>query len=89
MPVARCAAHLGANLAERPVLDEGDGLGIDRLVKRRPAAVAVKLGAGCEQFGAAPSARVEACAFFVEEFAGEGAFRTCFAKHVELLGAEN
>ncbi len=89
MTVARRTPNLGAGLSKRVVLDQGDRLGVDGLVERRPSAVAVEFGASNEQFGTASAARVEASTILFEEFARPGALGACLAQHAELFGCQS
>jgi hypothetical protein len=86
--VARGAPNLGSRLSQRVVLDQRHGLGIDGLVKGRPATVAVELGAREEKLGVAAAAGVEPGAVFVQQLAGERSLGSCLAQNVELLGRE-
>lgn len=86
--VAPCTANLGAAVAQRVVVDESDGVGIDGFVKRRPPAVALKLGTCLEQLRTATTAGVKAVTPLVEKFTGARSFCPRFTQNVELLGSE-
>lgn len=87
--VTRRAADLGASLPQRVVLEQGDGFGVDRLVERRPAAVAVEFGSRREQLGTATAAGVQTRAVFFEQLTRPRAFGSRLAQDVESFGREN
>lgn len=86
--VAGCAAHLGAGLTQRVVLEQSDGFGVDRFVKRRPTAVTVEFRASGEEFSTTTATRVKTGAVFLEQFARPGALGPRLAKDVESFGGE-
>ena len=87
--VTRSAANLGARLPQRVVLEQGDSLGVDRLVERRPPAVAVEFGSRREQLCSATAAGVEAGTVFFKKLSRPRPFRSRFAQDVESFGREN
>src|SRR5690606_34769449 len=70
------APHLGADHAERPVLDELDPVTGQRRVEGRPAAVRVELGLAAEQLVAAGATPVDTLAVLAEELTRPGPFGT-------------
>ena len=76
-------------MTERIVVEQDDGLGVHRLVERRPTAVTLELGAGFEQFSTATTAGIETVAPFVEKFAGARSLGSRLTEDVELFGRED
>ena len=81
--------NFGPCLPQRVVLEQGNGLGIDGLVKRRPTTMAVEFGAGDEQFGTASAAGVKTSPVLLQQFTRPRAFGAGLAKHVKLFGGQS
>lgn len=87
--VALGASNLGADLAERTILNESDSVRVDGFVKRWPPAVTIELRARLKELSSTTTARVKPRALFIKEFTRERSLCAGFAQNVKLLRAED
>src|SRR6476646_9852744 len=69
-------------------VERGSDRALHRRIEARPAAAALILGLGFEQFRATTGAKVSPIPFLVVQRAGPGAFCAGLAQHTILLGRE-
>src|ERR1700691_3050273 len=86
--VARGARDLGADVAERAVLEHHDRVVFGWLVEAGPPAVRIELGVRAEQLGTARAAPVDALGLGVGVLALERRLRARLPQHAVLLGRE-